>query len=150
MTAQDPSSGALWQVPYLPIDPKDIGCSYEAIIRINSQSGKGGVAYVMETEFGYQLPKAMHAEMGKIIKQLADESGEELSGMQIFQTFQQEYLDCNGPFALETFHMEEIDGQDGTKNHSMYSPHLYRRYRTRIPGPWQRAHRRICAGAQSG
>lgn len=115
MTAQDPSSGALWQVPYLPIDPKDIGCSYEAIIRINSQSGKGGVAYVMETEFGYQLPKAMHVELGKLIKQLADESGEELSGMQIFQAFEQEYLDCNGPFALETFHMEEIDGQDGTK-----------------------------------
>ena len=73
----DPGNDALWQVPYLPIDPKDIGRSYEAIIRINSQSGKGGVAYVMDTEFGYQLPKAMHIELGKIIKDLADESGEE-------------------------------------------------------------------------
>jgi 2-isopropylmalate synthase len=115
MTAQDPTPGALWQVPYLPIDPKDIGRSYEAIIRINSQSGKGGVAYVMETEFDYQLPKAMHVELGKIIKNLADECGEELSGKQIFQAFQQEYLDRNEPFAFEAFHIEEISQQDGSR-----------------------------------
>jgi 2-isopropylmalate synthase len=115
MTAQDASPDALWQVPYLPIDPKDIGRSYEAIIRINSQSGKGGVAYVMETEFGYQLPKAMHVELGKIIKNLADECGEELSGTQIFQAFEQEYLDCDEPFAFESFHVEDIVQQDGSK-----------------------------------
>jgi len=115
MTAQDASPNALWQVPYLPIDPKDIGRSYEAIIRINSQSGKGGVAYVMETEFGYQLPKAMHVELGKIIKNLADECGEELSGTQINQAFEQEYLDLNEPFALESFSVEEISRQDGSK-----------------------------------
>jgi 2-isopropylmalate synthase len=108
MTAQDANSDALWEVPYLPIDPKDIGRSYEAIIRINSQSGKGGVAYVMETEYGYQLPKAMHIELGKIIKNLADECGEELSSMQIFQAFEQEYLDRNEPFALESFFVDEI------------------------------------------
>jgi 2-isopropylmalate synthase len=115
MTAQDATPGALWQVPYLPIDPKDIGRSYQAIIRINSQSGKGGVAYVMETEFGYQLPKAMHVELGKVIKQLADESGEELSGIQILHAFEEEYLHCNGPFAFEAFHVEDIAGQDGSK-----------------------------------
>ncbi len=115
MTAQDATPGALWQVPYLPIDPKDIGRSYQAIIRINSQSGKGGVAYVMETEFGYQLPKAMHVELGKIIKDLADECGEELSGTQIFQAFEQEYLHRNEPFAFESFHREEIAQQDGSK-----------------------------------
>ena len=115
MTAQDTTPGALWQVPYLPIDPKDIGRSYEAIIRINSQSGKGGVAYVMETEFGYQLPKAMHVELGKIIKNLADECGEELSGKQIFQAFEQEYLHRYEPFALESFHVEEIAAQPGSK-----------------------------------
>ena len=115
MTAQDTTPGALWQVPYLPIDPKDIGRSYEAIIRINSQSGKGGVAYVMETEFGYQLPKAMHVELGKIIKNLADECGEELSGKQIFQAFEQEYLQRNEPFALESFHVEEIAARHGSK-----------------------------------
>jgi 2-isopropylmalate synthase len=115
MTAQDAASDALWQVPYLPINPKDIGRSYEAIIRINSQSGKGGVAYVMETEFGYQLPKAMHVELGKIIKNLADECGEELAGTQIFQAFEQEYLHRSEPFALEAFHIEDIVPQDGTK-----------------------------------
>ena len=115
MTAQDATPGALWQVPYLPIDPKDIGRSYEAIIRINSQSGKGGVAYVMETEFGYQLPKAMHVELGKIIKDLADECGEELSGTQVFQAFEQEYLQRSEPFAFESFHREEIAQQDGSK-----------------------------------
>jgi 2-isopropylmalate synthase len=115
MTAQDATPGALWQVPYLPIDPRDIGRSYEAIIRINSQSGKGGVAYVMETEFDYQLPKAMHAELGKIIKNLADECGEELSGTQIFQAFEQEYLHRNEPFAFESFHAEEISQHDGSK-----------------------------------
>ncbi len=70
MTAQDSEPGALWQVPYLPLDPKDIGRTYEAIIRINSQSGKGGVAYVMESEFGFQLPRAMRIEFGKIINTL--------------------------------------------------------------------------------
>ena len=115
MTAQDANPDALWEVPYLPIDPKDIGRSYEAIIRINSQSGKGGVAYVMETEFGYQMPKAMHVELGKIIKNLADECGEELSGTQIFQAFEQEYLDRNEPFALESFSIEERAQQSGSK-----------------------------------
>ncbi len=115
MTAQDAHPDALWEVPYLPIDPKDIGRSYEAIIRINSQSGKGGVAYVMETEFGYQLPKAMHVELGKIIKDLADECGEELSGMQIFQAFEQEYLDRNEPFALEAFSIEDKEQHLGSK-----------------------------------
>jgi 2-isopropylmalate synthase len=69
---------AFWEVPYLSIDPHDIGRNYRAIIRINSQSGKGGVAYVMEQEFGYQLPKAMHRDFGKIINRVADERGEEL------------------------------------------------------------------------
>jgi len=115
MTAQDAHPDALWEVPYLPIDPKDIGRSYEAIIRINSQSGKGGVAYVMETEFGYQLPKAMHVELGKIIKNLADECGEELSGTQIFQAFEQEYLDRDEPFALESFSIEDKEQNAGSK-----------------------------------
>ena len=115
MTAQDAHPDALWEVPYLPIDPQDIGRSYEAIIRINSQSGKGGVAYVMETEFGYQLPKAMHVELGKIIKNLADECGEELSGAQIFQAFEQEYLDRDEPFALESFSIEDKEQNSGSK-----------------------------------
>lgn len=116
MTQQDQAPGALWQVPYLPLDPQDVGRSYEAIIRINSQSGKGGVAYVMETEFGYQLPKAMHVELGRIIKNLADECGEELSGTQIFQAFEQEYLQRDEPFRFESFHVEEKVEQSGSKD----------------------------------
>ena len=79
--------------PYLSIDPHDIGRNYRAIIRINSQSGKGGVAYVMEQEFGYVLPKAMHRDFGKIVNRVADERGEELPPEDILELFQKEYLD---------------------------------------------------------
>ncbi len=106
MSAQDPEPGALWQVPYLPIDPMDIGRTYEAIIRINSQSGKGGVAYVMENEFGFQLPKAMRIEFGKLINTIADASGEEIPSAQIMQAFEQEYLRRTKPLALATFRTE--------------------------------------------
>jgi 2-isopropylmalate synthase len=90
-----------WEVPYLAIDPHDIGRNYRAIIRINSQSGKGGVAYVMEQEFGYVLPKAMHRDFGKIVNRVADERGEELPPQDILGLFQKEYLDRNEPLAFE-------------------------------------------------
>ena len=113
MMAQDPTPGALWQVPYLPIDPKDLGRTYEAIIRINSQSGKGGVAYVLGAEFGLHLPKAMHIEFGKVIKNLADETGDEISSSQLFEAFEKEYLSLYEPFKLETLQVEGLAGQDG-------------------------------------
>ncbi len=72
------NGGETWDVPYLPIDPSDIGRQYEPIIRINSQSGKGGVAFVMENEFGYHLPKAMHPEFGRIIQRRTDALGREM------------------------------------------------------------------------
>jgi 2-isopropylmalate synthase len=112
MAAQDPTPGALWQVPYLPIDPRDIGRTYEAIIRINSQSGKGGVAYVLENEFGIQMPKAMHVEFGKIINELADKQGTELSAQQIRAAFDQTYLQSTRPFALEAFTTTHIASAD--------------------------------------
>jgi 2-isopropylmalate synthase len=101
MAAQKVTPDAPWEVPYLPIDPQDIGRSYEAIIRINAQSGKGGIAYLMEQAFGLQLPKAMHAEFGRVIQSLADASGNELSSTQLLQAFEQEYLHCVGPYQLE-------------------------------------------------
>lgn len=100
-------SDAPWDVPYLPIDPQDIGRTYEAIIRINSQSGKGGVAYMLETEFGLQMPKAMHVEFGRVIKALADATGDELSSSQLYQAFEQEYLRQDGPFTLEHFQAQQ-------------------------------------------
>jgi 2-isopropylmalate synthase len=92
-----------WEVPYLPIDPKDIGRTYEAIIRINSQSGKGGVAYILEQEFGFTLPKMMRVEFGKIINRIADEKGAELSPAEIYTAFKAEYLEREAPLKLEKF-----------------------------------------------
>ena len=82
-----------WKVPYLAIDPRDIGRSYEAIIRINSQSGKGGVAYVLSREFGLDLPKAMHPEVGSIMNDKADSESRELTAEEIYETFKSKYLE---------------------------------------------------------
>jgi 2-isopropylmalate synthase len=95
--------GRPWDVIYIPIDPADIGRSYKAIIRINSQSGKGGVAYVLENEYGFTLPKLMHKEIGKIINDLADAKGTELTPRQIHAAFQKEYLKRTTPLALTQF-----------------------------------------------
>ena len=81
-----------WEVPYLPIDPQDVGRSYESIIRINSQSGKGGIAYILEKNYGYQLPKAMHPEIGKIVQEVTDVKGRELSASEILEIFQDTYF----------------------------------------------------------
>jgi len=93
----------LWEVPYLPIDPTDVGRSYESIIRINSQSGKGGVAYILDTEFGYSLPRSMHPEMGALVQQETDKTGREISAAEILQIFENEYLHQTGPFVFESF-----------------------------------------------
>ena len=81
-----------WDVPYLPIDPKDVGRSYEAVIRINSQSGKGGVAYVMETDYGFEMPRRLQIEFSGVVQVQADTSGKELTGEQIWSIFDKEYF----------------------------------------------------------
>ena len=101
--------GKPWDVLYIPIDPADIGRSYKAIIRINSQSGKGGVAYVLEHEFGYQIPKLMHKEIGRIVNDLADAKGSELSPEEIHEVFRNEYLLRETPLALRHFKSAERD-----------------------------------------
>ncbi len=98
-----------WDVLYIPIDPADIGRSYKAIIRINAQSGKGGVAYVLENEFGYALPKLMHKEIGKIINDVADAKGTELQPAEIHDVFRREYLDRTSPVVLQQFKTTEHD-----------------------------------------
>ncbi len=95
-------SEAVWDVPYLPIDPKDIGRSYEAIIRINSQSGKGGVAYILKEKYGFDLPKAMHPEFGSIVNKKADAAGRELKSEEILEVFTKEYLEQAGRLRLES------------------------------------------------
>jgi 2-isopropylmalate synthase len=101
--------GKPWDVLYIPIDPSDIGRSYRAIIRINSQSGKGGVAYILEKEFGLQLPKLMHKEIGRTVNDLADRKGTELTSAEIRDAFHREYLDRTAPVALEHFKTTERD-----------------------------------------
>ncbi len=98
-------ASGLWEVPYLPIDPSDVGRTYESIIRINSQSGKGGVAYVMEKEFGFRIPKAMHPEFGKIIQSVTDREGRELQHSEIYKAFAQEYLTIKTPYELKAFNV---------------------------------------------
>ncbi len=100
-------TGSPWDVLYIPIDPADIGRSYRAIIRINSQSGKGGVAYVLEHEFGFLLPKPMHKELGRLVNDLADAKGTELSAEEIHDAFQREYIARDQPYVLRDFRTME-------------------------------------------
>jgi 2-isopropylmalate synthase len=100
-----------WDVLYIPIDPADIGRSYKAIIRINSQSGKGGVAYVLENAFGFSLPKLMHKEIGRIINDVADAKGTELTPEEIHAAFHREYLERTSPLTLQHFKTTERDSE---------------------------------------
>ena len=97
----------LWEVPYLPIDPADVGRQYEPIIRINSQSGKGGAAFVMMQNFGYDLPKAMHGEFGAVVQKESDRIGKELKPEQIFELFDHEYLSVPKTYQLERHSFRE-------------------------------------------
>ncbi len=96
-----------WQVPYLPIDPADIGREYEPIVRINSQSGKGGVAFVMDTYFGFKLPKAMHKEFAKVIQNLSEKQGE-VSPEEIMEAFREEYLNKKEPIHFRSMKVEDL------------------------------------------
>jgi len=101
----------IWEVPYLPIDPSDIGRQYEPIVRINSQSGKGGVAFIMETYFGYKLPKAMHKEFADIIQSLSEKQGE-IAPEQIMSEFKLHYLDKKEPLHFRKCRIEDFTDKD--------------------------------------
>ncbi len=92
LAALKSANSPVWDVPYLPIDPLDVGRSYEAVIRINSQSGKGGVAYVMETDYGFELPRRLQIEFSGVVQLQADTSGKELSGKEIWSIFDAAYM----------------------------------------------------------
>ncbi|HAR64288.1 MAG: 2-isopropylmalate synthase [Candidatus Margulisiibacteriota bacterium] len=100
---QNKKDDPYWEVPYLPIDPADLGRSYEGIIRINSQSGKGGVAYILEKEFGYQLPKDMHPEFAKVVQAIADGTGKEVNNQDIYAAFENEYIKRKTPISFVSF-----------------------------------------------
>ena len=107
LRAKEDTEGARWEVPYLAIDPEDIGRDYEAIIRINSQSGKGGVAYILERDFGLDLPKAMHPEVGMVVNDTADQGSRELSPQEVHEVFIQEYVNLKAPMELLSIERED-------------------------------------------
>ena len=103
----------IWQVPYLPIDPADIGREYEPIVRINSQSGKGGVAFIMDTYFGFKLPKAMHKEFANVIQEISEKQGE-VSPEQIMDAFRKEYLERKEPIHFKKLRVDDLSGSVDT------------------------------------
>ncbi len=100
----------IWQVPYLPIDPADIGREYEPIVRINSQSGKGGVAFIMDTYFGFKLPKSMHREFANVIQKISEKQGE-VSPDQIMEQFRLEYLDRKEPLHFKKLRVDDLSDE---------------------------------------
>jgi 2-isopropylmalate synthase len=98
---------AIWEVPYLPIDPADLGRSYDAVIRVNSQSGKGGMAYLLEQEYGLALPRRLQIEFSRAIQLAADATGKEIAANDIYGIFKREYLDRQTPYAYRSHHMTE-------------------------------------------
>ena len=105
---QDPDG--IWEVPYLPIDPADIGRSYEAVIRVNSQSGKGGITYLLEQEYGICLPRRMQIEFSQVVQKETDRLGLEMSAAQIYQLLDREYLQATAPYALKGHRLQEENG----------------------------------------
>jgi 2-isopropylmalate synthase len=101
-----------WQVAYLPIDPKDVGRTYQEVIRINSQSGKGGIAYVLEQEYGLIMPRGLKVDFSPMIQQAAEASETEVSSIQICEIFQNTYLDVENPIVVESYKAARADGRD--------------------------------------
>lgn len=117
--AQNARNDELWEVPYLPIDPADLGRSYEAVIRVNSQSGKGGVAWVIEQDKGLKLPKRLQADFSRHVQALADEAGRELNAADIWQLFETTYL----PGATDRFVLRDYE-ESGTAGQRVFVGHL--------------------------
>jgi len=103
MKALERANADIWEVPYLPMDPKDVGRSYEAIIRVNSQSGKGGVAYIMEHDHGFHLPRRLQIDFSQVIQRMTDESESELMSEAIKVAFEETYVRPNGPLAFVNY-----------------------------------------------
>lgn len=102
--AMKQSNDPLWAIPYLPIDPADLGRNYDAVIRVNSQSGKGGVAYLLEEDYGIELPRLLQVEFSKVVQGVTDETGKELSSATIYEIFENEYLNAKGDIEFVDHH----------------------------------------------
>ncbi|GAC1443980.1 MAG: 2-isopropylmalate synthase [Vulcanimicrobiaceae bacterium] len=105
--AREARGDVRWEIPYLPIDPQDVGRTYEAVIRINSQSGKGGVAYVMLHDYGYDLPRSIQVEFGRAVQGMSEEMGTEIAPADILAAFEREYLGAKSPLRLVEYHVAD-------------------------------------------
>ncbi len=114
---QQYQEGELWEVAYLPIDPKDIGRDYQAVIRVNSQSGKGGVAWMLEQNYGVSLPRWMQIELSREVQQAAENSASELSADKIWQLFESRFLKCDEPWQMEGFELKSDGEEDVLQAH---------------------------------
>lgn len=106
MDARNTSNSGEWEIPYLPIDPQDVGRNYEAIIRVNSQSGKGGVAWLLQQEYGLKLPRSLQIAMSALVQKRTDETGEEISAEEIHSIFKQNFVNLNPIILLESYDLE--------------------------------------------
>lgn len=107
--------GDIWEVPYLPVDPKDLGRSYESIIRVNSQSGKGGVSYLLETEYELRLPRRLQVEFSQAVQKVTDGSGKEVRAADIWKIFEKEYLTAEDPIEYISHTLFDEGGKQGVK-----------------------------------
>jgi 2-isopropylmalate synthase len=115
-----PGDYTVWEVPYLPIDPKHVGRTYEAVIRVNSQSGKGGVAYIMKAEHGFDLPRRLQIEFSKTIQAITEDSGTEISPAAMWEAFRAEYLPEPAPYEL----IDQELHSDGSRDRTRLTAHL--------------------------
>ena len=116
LTEMRNSNQEIWEVPYLPIDPQDVGRSYEAVIRINSQSGKGGVAYLLEKDHGLSMPRRLQIEFSQVIQKVADDSGKEISPSDVWEKFQSTYLNDSGAYEFIEHNINSHANKDGTQS----------------------------------
>jgi 2-isopropylmalate synthase len=94
--------GDIWEVPYLPMDPRDVGRTYESVIRVNSQSGKGGIAYLLERDYGMAMPRRLQIEFSQVVQAVTDATGKELLSEQIWSLFRKEYLEQDGAYSYNS------------------------------------------------
>ena len=120
-----------WEIPYLPIDPADVGREYEPIIRINSQSGKGGTAFILANNYGIKMPKSMHPEISAVVQKACDEKGKELKAEEVFDLFQQEYRNVCGPYRLVNYKISEEKNEQDDLTHVHFSGEL--KYKDNAP-----------------
>lgn len=103
---------AIWEIPYLPLDPADVGRSYESVVRVNSQSGKGGIAFLLERECGLVLPRRLQIEFSQVVQQVMDSHGKEMTAKELWHLFEQEYLQISTPFKYVEHHSSDlVDGE---------------------------------------